>query len=109
MNDSAQSRHDEIFSDMERIWHSYVSALQESLDKLEREIEAAGRNSQVCTEQWCMQTDRLLAEFVSVLYSLHVPSFLSSEDRRTLEQLKRKVHELYTRFVTISSPDSIFA
>jgi hypothetical protein len=103
MSQGARPSHEKIFSDVETIWKSYVDAVEQSLERLQQEIEKAGNDSQVCTEQWCMDTDQMLKEFVHILYSMYVPSFVSREYGRKLEVLKRKVHDLYTRFLTISS------
>ena len=103
------NRYDQIFQKIESIWTKYLDALDESLDILEKELATAEKDSQICTLEWCQSTEEIIADLVHVIYNLHVPKWVSAESADRLKEQKKKVHNIYAKFITITSPDSIFA
>jgi hypothetical protein len=109
MSTDSTPRYDAIFEKIERIWTSYLQALEESLDILDKELATAEKDSQVCTIEWCTSTEELIADLVHVIYNLHVPKWISKESADRLKEQKKRIHNLYARFITITTPDAIFA
>jgi len=103
------NRYDQIFGKIETIWTKYLDTMDESLDILEKELESAEKDSQICTLEWCQSTDAVIADLVHVIYNMHVPNWISNESAARLQEQKKRVHNLYAKFLSLSSPDSIFA
>mgnify|MGYP000046420170 FL=1 len=109
MTAQVPNRYDQIFGKIESIWTKYLDTMDESLDILEKELESAEKDSQICTLEWCQSTERVIADLVHVIYNMHVPKWISEESAARLQEQKKRVHNLYAKFIAISSPDSIFA
>jgi len=88
-------------SQVESAWNDYLDALQQVLNNLETEVEAAESKS-YCTEDWCRATEKILEDFFHLIFSLHVPSFIQEHESEKLYNLKKKVQRLYTRFRSAS-------
>lgn len=102
-------RYDQLFAKIEDIWTKYLDALDESLEILEKELATAKKDSQICTLEWCESTEAIIADLVHVIYNLHVPKWISRESADRLKEQKKRVHNIYAKFIMITSPDSIFA
>lgn len=109
MTTQGPNRYDKIFGKIESIWIKYLDALDESLDILDKELASAEKDSQICTLEWCQSTEEIIADLVHVIYNLHVPKWVSAEAAARLKEQKKRVHNIYAKFITITSPDSIFA
>lgn len=109
MSPTTTHRYDDIFDKIEGIWEKYLTALEESLDILEQELSEAEKDSQVCTLEWCTSTEEIIADLVHVIYNMHVPKWISQQADARLKDQKKHIHNLYAKFITITSPDSIFA
>lgn len=108
MTTKTTHRYDGIFEKIEPIWNNYLTALEESLDILERELAEAEKDSQVCTLEWCTSTEEIIADLVHVIYHMHVPKWISKQSEARLDNQKKRIHDLYARFITITAPDTIF-
>lgn len=64
MTTQGQNRYDQLFAKIENIWAKYLDALDESLDILEKELETAKKDSQICTLEWCQSTEEVIADLV---------------------------------------------
>ena len=109
MTNQGSNRYDQIFEKIDSIWTKYLDALDESLDILEKELASAEKDSQICTLEWCQSTEEIIADLVQVIYNLHVPKWVSPDSAARLKEQKKRVHNIYAKFITITSPDSIFA
>jgi hypothetical protein len=108
MAEQTTARQDEIFVNIDSIWDNFLDSLERSLESLEHDIREVKQNAEFCTLDWCATTDKILAELVHMLYSLHVPGFVSGGKLDRLNALRKKVHDVYAKFVTVSSADKIF-
>ena len=79
-------------------WGAYVTALETSLDDLEKDIEEAAEMSRHCTSEWCEATEHVIDEINDALFTISEPRWASDEDSRRIKALKRRVRELYAKY-----------
>jgi len=84
-------------------WRDYVQGLEEALNKLEKDIDEASEMSERCTAEWCTATEHVIDELSNALFSIHEPKTASDEDTKKLKSLKKKVHDLYTRYKSVAA------
>ena len=79
-------------------WKSFVDNLEQSLALLEKEIDFTSKMVNACTLEWCEASERAIDDISNSLFSISEPSWLSDEDSKKLNALKRRVHEVYARY-----------
>ena len=89
---------DEIQSEMENAWNTYLSALEKSLDILEKDIEEAKQMAGVCTSEWCAATEHVFDELNNSLFSISEPRWSTPEDSKRIKTLKRRVYDIYVNY-----------
>ena len=83
-------------------WKDLIKNLEESMDILERGIDEAAGMSDVCTPEWCVATEHVMDELGNRLFSISEPSWSSEEDSRRLKALKRRLHDVYSKYKAVS-------
>ena len=84
-------------------WRTYVRALEQSLEKLEQDIEEAAEMSEACTEEWCTATEHVLDELGNALFSISEPRWSDEADSRKIKTLKRRLHDIYAGYKGVSN------
>jgi hypothetical protein len=84
-------------------WRSFVDNLEESLDLLEKEIDFTSKMVKACTLEWCEASERAIDDVSNSLFSISEPSWLSDEDSKKLKALRRRVHDVYSKYKAAAS------
>ena len=84
-------------------WRTYLTALEQSLEKLEQDIKEAAEMSDVCTEEWCTATEHVIDELGNSLFSISEPRWSDESDSKRIKALKRRLHDLYAKYKGVSS------
>ena len=84
-------------------WKKLVSSMEKSLTLLEKGIDEAEAMRDVCTDEWCVATERVLDELSNALFSISEPRWGSEEDSRKLKELKWRLHDLYGKYKAVKS------
>ncbi|MBN1104470.1 MAG: hypothetical protein JXL84_13715 [Deltaproteobacteria bacterium] len=79
-------------------WASFVESLEESVATLEKEIDFTSKMVKACTLEWCQATEHAIDDISNSLFSISEPSWLPDEDSKKLKMLKRRVHDVYSRY-----------
>jgi hypothetical protein len=82
-------------------WRDHTKSLEESLDMLEKGIDEAAVMTDVCTPEWCVATEQVMDELANRMYSISEPPWSSEEDSRKLKILKRRLHDVYTKYKAV--------
>jgi hypothetical protein len=89
---------DEIQSEMTLAWATYLSALEKSMEILEKDIEETKNMAGVCTDEWCNATEHVFDEIGNALFSISEPRWSSPEDSKRLKNLKRRLYDVYVNY-----------
>jgi hypothetical protein len=92
-----------VRSDVVESWRQFVASMEESLNVLEKGIDEADEMRNICTDEWCVATEHVLDELSNGLFSLSEPAWTPEEDSRKLKSLKRRVHDLYSKYKNVSN------
>ncbi|MDJ0819669.1 MAG: hypothetical protein QNJ58_25935 [Desulfobacterales bacterium] len=84
-------------------WRTYTAALEKSLEKLEQDINEASEMSDVCTGEWCKATEHVIDELGNALFMISEPRWSEESDSKKIKSLKRRLHELYSKYKGVSS------
>ena len=80
----------------------FMTSLENSLALIEEEINEAAEIEEICTGEWCSATESTLDELAKFIYSISEPRWIPDEDSKTLSNLRRKVHDLYAKYKSVS-------
>jgi len=64
---------DNIYSEMNEAWGTYLTALEKSIDMLEKDIEEAKKLAGVCTNEWCEAIEHVIDDLNNALFSISEP------------------------------------
>lgn len=81
----------------------FVANLKSSIDMMASDIDEAKEMQQICTDEWCMATESYLDELAKMIYSISEPRWASNEDSKKISELRRRVHDLYAAYKSVSS------
>jgi hypothetical protein len=81
----------------------FVTNLKSSVDMIASDINEANEMQQICTDEWCMATESYLDELAKMIYSISEPRWASDEDSKEISDLRRRVHDLYAKYKSVSS------
>lgn len=84
-------------------WRDFIRSMEEALDMLDRGMDQAAEETDVCTHQWCIATEHMLDELGNRLFSISEPRWASEKDSEKLRKLKRRLHDLYAKYKTVST------
>ena len=83
-------------------WRTYTAALEKSLVKLEQDINEASEMSDTCTGEWCAATEHVIDELGNALFSISEPRWSDESDSKKIKTLKRRLHDLYSKYKGVS-------
>lgn len=98
MTTATQKIHGSVQDRYSGAWHAYLEGVEETLDEVDRCLSEARDVQEICTDEWCRATDRLLDELNHVLFSISEPRWTSEEDSEKIKALRRRVRDLYRNF-----------
>ena len=79
-------------------WRAFIESMEQSIDSLEQGLDEAVEMREVCTSEWCVATEHVIDELSNSLFSISEPRWASEEDSMKIKQLKKRLHELYTKY-----------
>ena len=82
-------------------WRGQINSLEESLEILERGIDEAADMTDVCTPEWCAATEHVMDELANRMFSISEPPWSSGEDSRRLKALRRRLHDVYSKYKAV--------
>lgn len=88
----------QVQEDVLESWRQLMRSLEESLNLLEKGIDEAAEMRNICTDEWCVATEHVLDELSNGLFSISEPAWAPEEDTKKLKALKRRVHDLYSKY-----------
>jgi len=88
----------EIYSEMNKAWKTYLWGLEKSINLLAKEIEEAKDLAGVCTDEWCEATEHVIDELNNALFSISEPRWSDADCSRRIKQLKRRMYDLYVNY-----------
>lgn len=68
----------------------------------ERALRYIPSMSEKCTGEWCEATEHVIDELSNSLFSISEPRWSSEEDSKKLKALKRRIHDLYTKYKSVA-------
>jgi hypothetical protein len=89
---------DEIRSEMEAAWKTYLNGLEASLDKVEADIKQTSQMADQCTGEWCEATQHFLDDIANMLFAISEPRWSDPEDAQRIRKLKRRIYDLYADY-----------
>jgi len=89
---------DEIQSEMNKAWRSYMDALEKSLNTLEKDIQEAKEMAGNCTSEWCEATEHTIDELNNALFSISEPRWADPDATQKIKRLKRRIYDLYVNY-----------
>ena len=89
---------DSIYSEMNKAWETYLTALENSIDKLENDIEDAKNAAGVCTNEWCEAIEHVIDDFNNALYSISEPRWSDADYSKRIKTLKRRIYDIYVNY-----------
>ena len=89
---------DEVQKEYTDAWRTYVSSLEQAVQKLEIDIKEAAEMADACTSEWCQATEHVVDDLSNALFSISEPRWANKEDSDKIKQLKRRVHDLYADY-----------
>jgi hypothetical protein len=89
---------DTIYSEMSKAWVTYLEALENSLDKLEEDIEEAKKMAGVCTDEWCEAIEHVIDDLNNALFSISEPRWSDIDYSKRIKTLKRRVYDIYVNY-----------
>ena len=92
------ARHGYIQESIVNSWREYVGQMETALNTIDEEIKEASEMSDACTSEWCEATEHVIDEISNSLFSISEPRGTSEEDSRRLKDMKKKVHDLYSKY-----------
>jgi molecular chaperone GrpE (heat shock protein) len=89
---------DTIYSEMNKAWETYLEALENSLDTLEKDIEEAKDMAGVCTDEWCEAVEHVIDDLNNALFSISEPRWSDKDSSKRIKTLKRRVYDIYVNY-----------
>jgi molecular chaperone GrpE (heat shock protein) len=89
---------DNIYSEMNEAWETYLEALENSIDILEKDIEEAKKMAGVCTNEWCEAIEHVIDDLNNALFSISEPRWSDADDSNRIKTLKRRIYDIYVNY-----------
>ena len=89
---------DNIYSAMNEAWETYLEALENSIDMLEKDIEEAKKMAGVCTDEWCEAIEHVIDDLNNALFSISEPRWSDIDDSKRIKALKRRIYDIYVNY-----------
>ncbi|MCJ8499005.1 hypothetical protein [Desulfatitalea alkaliphila] len=89
---------DELRTEMETAWNTYLDSLEKSLEKVAADIQQTSEMADQCTDEWCQATQHYLDDIGNALFSISEPRWADVETANRIKALKRRVYDLYADY-----------
>ena len=89
---------DNIYSEMNEAWGTYLTALEKSIDMLEKDIEEAKKLAGVCTNEWCEAIEHVIDDLNNALFSISEPRWSDIDYLKRIKTLKRRIYDIYVNY-----------
>lgn len=89
---------DNIYSGMNEAWKTYLAALENSIDRLEKDIEEAKKIAGVCTDEWCKAIEHVFDDLNNALFSISEPRWSDADSSKRIKTLKRRIYDIYVNY-----------
>jgi isocitrate/isopropylmalate dehydrogenase len=89
---------DQIETEMNKAWRTYLDALEKSMDLLEKDIAEAKEMAGTCTSEWCEATEHTIDELNNALFSIREPRWSDPEASKKIKLMKRRIYDLYVNY-----------
>jgi hypothetical protein len=89
---------DNIYSEMNEAWGTYLTALEKSIDMLEKDIEEAKKLAGVCTNEWCEAIEHVIDDLNNALFSISEPRWSDIDYSKRIKTLKRRIYDIYVNY-----------
>jgi len=88
----------EIYTEMNHAWRTYLWGLEKSIRLLEKDIEEARELAGICTDEWCEATEHVFDELNNALFSISEPRWSDADCSKRIKLLKRRMYDLYVNY-----------
>lgn len=88
----------EMVESFQMAHREYMKNLVDCLDRIEKDFEESRQIDEVCQGEWCRAIELSLDEFAKELYSISEPRWVADDYSRTLRNMRRRLHDLYSRY-----------
>jgi len=95
--------HKDLLEQMNENWKMFMENMDQSLDKLEKDIEEVSEMSDACTSEWCEATEHVLDDLSNMVFSISEPRTAPREVSDKIKILKRRIHDLYAKYKAASA------
>ncbi|MFO7964334.1 MAG: hypothetical protein R6U50_10470 [Desulfobacterales bacterium] len=95
--------HRDVLENMEQSWRTQLDNMTRSLDLIEQNLNEVAEMSDACTSEWCTATEHVLDDMANAIFTISEPRWAPKEDSQHIKQLKRRMHDLYTKFQSLQS------
>ena len=83
-------------------WRVFVNSLDQSIVRLEQDLKEGKEMLDICTDEWCRATEHYIDDIGNALFSISEPRWASQEDSKRIKDLKRRLHDIYEEYKSIS-------
>lgn len=85
---------------------AFIRNLDQSIDILDHDINAAGEVDAICTGSWCKAIENTIDELANSLYSISEPRWLAKGDSLHLGRMRTRIHDLYSKYRCVTANDA---
>lgn len=85
---------------------AFIRNLDQSIDILDHDINAAGEVDAICTGPWCKAIENTIDELANSLYSISEPRFVADSGSRQLSRMRTRIHDLYSKYRCVAGKDA---
>jgi len=96
-------RQNEMMESFVMAHREFITNLERSIRLLEEDINETAEMETICTDEWCLATEHTLDELSKMIYSISEPRWVTNEDSRKIKDLRKKTHDLYAKYRSVSS------
>jgi len=96
-------RQNEMMESFTMAHREFIRNLERSIRLLEEDIKETAEMETICTDEWCLATEHTLDELTKLIYSISEPRWVTDEDSRKIKDLRKKTHDLYAKYKSVSN------
>jgi hypothetical protein len=89
---------DEVQTQLNNAWMQHFNAVKNSVNLVEDYLKEAKGMAEVCTDEWCISTEKLIDDLNNALYSLSEPRDADPELSLEIKELRRRIYDLYVNY-----------
>lgn len=89
---------DEVQTQLNDAWMQHFNAVESSVKLVENYLKEAKGLAEVCTDEWCVSTEKLIDDLNNALFSLSEPRDADPEISLRIKELRRRIYDLYVNY-----------